>query len=93
MVQGWQWFYYLTGTAQAFRFLGLPQLNCPPALAGCSNYLFTQRSNVTKVYSAQYEWSQNPDQSWASYGFLWVIAGVFYVLSILSYRFLNWTKR
>ena len=48
---------------------------------------------MTKVYSAQYEWSQNPDQSWASYGFLWVIAGVFYVLSILSYRFLNWTKR
>jgi hypothetical protein len=93
MVQNWRWFYYLTGTAQAFRFLGLPQVNCPPALANCPNYLLTMKSNVTKTVVAQYEWSQDPDAYWVSYGWLWVIALVFFALSILSYRFLNWTKR
>ena len=91
MVSGWQWFYYLCGTAQSLRFLALPQLAC--STTGPCDSVTGQGGSVSTDVVALYLFNVYPDIAWQSYGWLWVIIAVFYSLSLLSYRFLNWTKR
>ena len=89
MPSGWRWFYYLCGTAQSLRFLGLPQL------LGNLTIHTTLGVDVPLSALAEYQFSAqaSSEDAWRSYGYLWLIAAVFYALSFLSYRCLNWTKR
>ena len=79
---GWQFFYYIAGTAWALKFMALPQFVNNPAFPGNSGPLITQQ-----LFSA------GQSDIWPSFGYLILIIFVLRVFAYLGYRFINFTRR
>lgn len=69
----------------------LPQLACPTPTT-CATVQFGSTALPTNEV-ALYLFNIPPDMYWQSYGWLWLIAAFFFCVSLLSYRFINHTKR
>ena len=69
----------------------LPQLACPtPTTCATVQYgiSYYPSTDIALVF-----FNVLPDTYWQSYGWLWLIAAVIFCGSLLSYRFVNHTKR
>lgn len=94
----WSFMYYAVGSSWALKFMAVPQFTCfttpcptivLPAPTGQGFVTVPLLSFILSTFSV----TEEGVNQWYSFGYLILISTIIRLLSILAYRFINFTKR